>query len=271
MLAKRPRVLYNHNMAIAVFGDIHGNLEALEAILKDVKKRHIKQVYFLGDAITFGPNSSECLKLLQKEKVNCVIGNHEQRVIRYDKSVGDMTYAGIKHMEYIFNQLDNDDIRFIKSMPTEIKTTYKGYKLHFCHYSHYDDGVVKEDFKYFSEQTLDNLFKGTDTQVVFFGHIHTRKLIISQEGRSYFCLGSSGCVKTDKTFYTYFDANTVANDNFDVYRIDVRYNRKRFVQKMQTEPIPEKIRFAKKYYDIDLTAEPTLPNAPPPPATTQKK
>ena len=46
-------------MAIAVFGDIHGNLEALEAILKDIKKnRKIKETYFLGDAIVFGPDNS---------------------------------------------------------------------------------------------------------------------------------------------------------------------------------------------------------------------
>ena len=63
-------------MAIAIFADIHGNLEALEAILKDIhKRRRIKQIYFLGDAITFGPNSSECLKLLEKHKVKCIVGN----------------------------------------------------------------------------------------------------------------------------------------------------------------------------------------------------
>jgi len=249
-------------MGIAVFGDIHGNLEALEAILKDIRKkrRKIKHTYFLGDAITFGPNSSECLKLLQKYRVNCVIGNHEQRVVRYDKSVSEMSYAGIKHMEYIYHQLDNDDLRFIKSMPTHLKVDYKGYKLFFVHYSHDFNGVVREDFNEFSEAILDKLYEGTDVDVVFFGHVHVRKLLINQIGRSYFCLGSSGCVKGNKTFYTYFDIGEMAEHNFDVYRIDVKFNRDKFVRKVLKDPIPEKIRFAKKFFDIDVPDEPQLPN-----------
>ena len=249
-------------MAFAVFGDIHGNLEALEAILKDIrKKRKIKHIFFLGDAITFGPNSSECLKLLQKHKAKCVVGNHEQRIIKYDKSVSEMTYAGIKHMEYIFNQLDNDDIRFIKSMPKEITFDYHGRRFFFTHYSRDFNGLVKEDMEIFSEAILDKMFEGSDVDAVFFGHVHKRKLLINPDGRSYFCLGSSGCVKNDKTFYTYVDVGGTYKNNYDLYRIDVKFNRKKFVHKMVNDPIPEKIRFAKKFWGIDLLDEPTLPNA----------
>ena len=245
-------------MAIAIFSDIHGNLEALEAILKDIhkKRRKIKHTYFLGDAITFGPDSSACLKLLQEHGVHCVMGNHEQRIVRYDKSVAEMSYAGIKHMEYIFNQLDNDDIKFIKSMPLFINIDYKGYKLHFAHYSHDANGVVQEDMEIFSEATLDKLFESSDFDAVFFGHLHERKLLIRQVGRSYFNLGSSGFTKGDKTFYTYFDiGEMMEKHNFDIYRIDVKYNRKKFEHKLRTAPIPEKIRFAKKFFHLDLESE----------------
>lgn len=250
-------------MSIAVFGDIHGNLEALEAILKDIRKkrRKIKHVVFLGDAITFGPNSSECLKLLQKNNVQCVIGNHEQRMVKYDKTVSEMSYAGIKHMEYIYHQLDNDDIRYIKSMPLEIKMDYKGYKIYFSHYGYDHKGLFKEDYTEFREATLDTLFAGSDVDVVFFGHVPSRKLFINPTGRSYFALGPSGCVKGNKTHYTLFDIGATAENNFDIYRIDVKFNRAKFVKKMLTEPIPEKIKFSKKFFDIDIPTEPKLPNA----------
>lgn len=250
-------------MGIAIFTDIHGNLEALEAILKDIKKKHrkISHVYFLGDAITFGPDSSACLKLLQKHNVKCVIGNHEQRIIRYDKSVSEMSYAGLKHMEYIFHQLDNEDLKFIKSMPLDRHLDYKGYRLYFAHYSHDEKGVVKEDFEVYSEDVLDKLFEKSDCDVVFFGHIHERKLIIRQKGRSYFCLESSGFTKGDKTSYTYFGIGEHASGNYDIYRIDVKYNHKKFVEKMMREPIPEKVKFAKKFFNIDVLDEPALPNA----------
>lgn len=235
-------------MAIAVFGDIHGNLEALEAILKDIKKhgRKIKDIYFTGDAITFGPDSSACLKLLDKYKVKCVVGNHEQRMVRYDKSVATMTYAGIKHMEYVYHSLDNDDRRFIKTLPTEIKIHYKGFNLLFTHYSHDKNGVVRDDYDEFKESSLERLFGERNADVVFFGHIHNRKLIINESGKSFVCLGASGCVKSEKTFWTYFEVHTGKGEdtNFDIYRINVKYNRKRFEEKMKNLDIPEKAKFS---------------------------
>ncbi|MCL2755492.1 MAG: metallophosphoesterase [Firmicutes bacterium] len=246
-------------MAIAVFGDIHGNLEALEAILKHIKKnRKIKQVYFLGDAITFGPDSSACLKLLSKYKfVHCVTGNHEQRMVRYDSSVATMTYAGIKHMEYIFHSLDNDDLRFIKSMPNEIKINYKGFNVLFTHYSLNEQGVVRDDYEEFTEAQLHKLFGDKNADIVFFGHIHSRKIIIDEHGKSYVCNGSSGCVKGDTTFYTYFDVNRAIGDepNLDIYRVNIKFNRKKFDEKMKTQDIPEKLNFGKFCFGKDYSPD----------------
>jgi len=244
-------------MAIAVFGDIHGNLEALEAIIKSIKKnRRIKQAFFLGDAITFGPDSSACLKLLAKykDKIRCVIGNHEQRMVRYDSSVSTMTYAGIKHMEYIYHSLDNEDVRFIKTMPNEIKINFKGFNIVFTHYSHDENGVVRDDYDEFSESHLENLFGDKKADIVFFGHIHARKIIINEGGKSYICNGASGCVKGDKTFYTYFDiCDAMCDDmNYEIYRVNVPFNRKKFEEKMRTLPIPEKENFGKFCFGMDF-------------------
>jgi len=246
-------------MAIAIFGDIHGNLEALEAVIKHIKKnRKIKRVYFLGDAITFGPDSSACLKLLAKykDKIQCVTGNHEQRMVRYDNSVATMTYAGIKHMEYIYKSLDNDDLRFIKTMPHEIKIHYKGLNLLFTHYSHDENGVVRDDYDEFTEAQLQKLFGDKRCDVVFFGHIHSRKIIINESGESFICNGSSGCVKGDTTFYTYFDVNDAIckeDSNLDIYRVNVKFNRKKFEEKMRAADIPEKHNFGKHCFGIDFT------------------
>jgi len=242
-------------MAIAVFTDIHGNLEALEAILHDIKRKRIKQVYFLGDAVTFGPDSSACLKLLQKHNVMCVVGNHEQRLFRYDKSVSKMTTGGIRHFEYIYHSLDNDDIRFIKNMPLERRLDYKGYRLYFAHYSHDEDGIVHEDMDCFREDLLDNMFGKQDFDCAFFGHLHTRKIYIRQNAKSYFCLDSSGCVKGDKTHWTRFDIGKNEGDNFDIFRVVVKFDRKKFEKKMLATPIPEKSRFSKAYFGIDIVGD----------------
>lgn len=244
-------------MAIAVFGDIHGNLEALEAILRHIKKnRKIKHAYYLGDAITFGADSSACLKLLSKhrDKVTCVVGNHEQRMVRYDKAASTMTYASAKHLEYVYHSLDNEDLRFIKTMHNEVKINYKGFNVLFTHYALDKDGVVRDDYDEWSEAHLHKLFGDKKSDVVFFGHIHSRKIIIDDLGKSYVCNGSSGCVKGEYTFYTYFDVvdNMGADKNLDIYRVNVRFNRRDFEKKMRTQAIPEKENYAKFCFGIEF-------------------
>lgn len=60
----------------AVISDIHGNLEALEAVLDDIQNQNINQVYCLGDVIGYGPNPRECIDRCQKFDL-CLLGNHD--------------------------------------------------------------------------------------------------------------------------------------------------------------------------------------------------
>lgn len=247
-------------MAIAVFGDIHGNLEALEAILKSIEhNRKITATYYLGDAIVFGPDSAACLRLLKKHHVNCVLGNHEQRITKYDESATAQTYANKELIEATFATLDRDDLDFISQMPLEIKINYKGAKLLFTHYCHDENGKVIDDQLQFGDHDLQKYFKNKKCDVVFFGHLHKRKILIDEEKHSYVLQGSSGCVKNDKTFYTLFDVvnNYGDGDNFDIYRVDVKYNRKRFVSKMQTANLPGKEVFAPFCFGINFEKENT--------------
>ena len=55
---------------IAIFTDIHGLYEPLEAIIKDIKQRGIKEVYSLGDNIGIGPNPKEVMDLLLESNVS---------------------------------------------------------------------------------------------------------------------------------------------------------------------------------------------------------
>jgi len=242
-------------MGFAIFSDINGNLEALEAIIKHAKRnKKIKELYFLGDAIVYGPDSSACLKMLKKNNVICITGNHEQRIVRYDKAVKTMTYATCQHMQYVFGELDREDLAFIKTMDISKKINYRGVNIFFTHYAHDKNGVVRDDYDEFTESRLDKLFGEYGCDVVFFGHIHKRKIIINESGKSYVCLGSSGCVKGEKTFYTYFDiCDDYGEDmNFDIYRVNVPFNRKKFDEKMRTKFLPDKEDYAGHVFGLDL-------------------
>lgn len=61
----------------AIISDIHSNLEALQAVLKDIEANNIREIYCLGDIIGYGPNPRECVDLVMSCNV-VLLGNHDQ-------------------------------------------------------------------------------------------------------------------------------------------------------------------------------------------------
>ncbi len=67
-------------MLYAVISDVHSNLEALRAVLGDIRRRGIERVLFLGDAVGYGPDPDECIELLKEECIVLLAGNHDRAV-----------------------------------------------------------------------------------------------------------------------------------------------------------------------------------------------
>ena len=65
----------------AIISDIHGNLEALEAVIQDIRTQGIKEIYCLGDIIGYGPNPRECIDLVMKHCQVTILGNHDQAAL----------------------------------------------------------------------------------------------------------------------------------------------------------------------------------------------
>jgi predicted phosphodiesterase len=61
----------------AIISDIHGNLEALQAVLADIAGHGVQEIYCLGDVVGYGPNPRECLEMAMEFKV-VLLGNHDQ-------------------------------------------------------------------------------------------------------------------------------------------------------------------------------------------------
>lgn len=63
---------------IAFISDVHANLEALEAVLRDVDSQHPDLVVCLGDTINYGPDPRECLRMVDEAADIVLMGNHEK-------------------------------------------------------------------------------------------------------------------------------------------------------------------------------------------------
>ena len=63
----------------AILSDIHGNLEALEAVLADIDALGtVDAIYCLGDVIGYGPNPCECIDKVADRCALTLLGNHDQ-------------------------------------------------------------------------------------------------------------------------------------------------------------------------------------------------
>lgn len=62
---------------LAIISDIHSNLEALTAVLEEIQRRGIEQIYCLGDVVGYGPNPIECLDIISQRCKVSLMGNHD--------------------------------------------------------------------------------------------------------------------------------------------------------------------------------------------------
>lgn len=74
---KRGPALPGEPFVKAIISDIHSNLEALQAVLKDISSQGVQEIYCLGDVVGYGPNPRECIDLIMECKV-VLLGNHDQ-------------------------------------------------------------------------------------------------------------------------------------------------------------------------------------------------
>jgi len=65
-------------MRCAILGDIHSNLQALEAVLKDAHSYGCEEFHCLGDLVGYNANPVECLEIVRELPGVCVLGNHDE-------------------------------------------------------------------------------------------------------------------------------------------------------------------------------------------------
>ncbi|HND52624.1 MAG TPA: metallophosphoesterase family protein [Pirellulaceae bacterium] len=68
-------------MKRALISDIHGNLEALRAVMADIRSQGVTEIYCLGDIVGYGPNPCECVDEVMKSCAVTIQGNHDLAVM----------------------------------------------------------------------------------------------------------------------------------------------------------------------------------------------
>jgi len=65
----------------AIFGDIHGNYDALETVLEDIKRHEVDKYICMGDIVGYGAEPVRCLETILDLKCDTIVGNHDWAAI----------------------------------------------------------------------------------------------------------------------------------------------------------------------------------------------
>ena len=71
----------NHD-PIALISDVHSNLEALTAVLEEIDRRGVAQIYCLGDIVGYGPDPGAVIEIVRGRCTMALRGNHDEAIFR---------------------------------------------------------------------------------------------------------------------------------------------------------------------------------------------
>lgn len=170
---------------IAILSDIHANLHALKAVLRDVQNTNAKKIVFLGDTVGYGATPAECVEWVRKLGGWCVMGNHDvalESIRKHGEAVLGRDWekcgyrAGLMHA---VRSLNEEQLDWLGKLPYRMEIPGG-----VCAHGSWDQ---PEEFNYIEDEesaapTLIAL-SDLDEPVGFFGHTHAQKAFAGSKDR----------------------------------------------------------------------------------------
>ena len=108
-------------MKLALISDVHGNLEALDAVLRDVDRIDPDaKLVCAGDIVGYGPDPEACIERLRERHALCVMGNHEEMVLGY-RDYSRCVHAGIVAAVWTREHLSPPARAYLKALPHRLQ------------------------------------------------------------------------------------------------------------------------------------------------------
>jgi predicted phosphodiesterase len=159
----------------AIISDIHGNLEALQAVLADIERRDISKVLCLGDVIGYGPNPAECIDIVRERCSFCLLGNHDHAVFYEPCNFNLPAERACYWTRKLFEDEPDREIRnarwdFLGGLPVRMRDG----NILFVHGSPrrpINEYLFPEDV-FTNPQKIMSNFERLDADICFVGHTH---------------------------------------------------------------------------------------------------
>lgn len=182
-------------MRIALFSDIHGNLQALESVLADIGAQKPDAVYCLGDLVGYGANPNEVTERLRREGYPTVMGNYDDGV-GFDRDECGCAYReeaererGQRSLEWTKARVTSENKKFLRSLAHEIRFEVEGRRILLVH------GSPRKINEYLFEDrplsSFQRLAATSNADAIVFGHTH-KPYVKDVDGVTFVNIGSVG-------------------------------------------------------------------------------
>jgi predicted phosphodiesterase len=109
-------------MIYGVFSDIHGNYEALKAVLDFFRKNEVKSFICCGDLVGYGPQSSECVReVMRLKSARVVLGNHDAALTGRLEMRWFNTNA-VASLEFARKTMSGAELAWLADLPETLET-----------------------------------------------------------------------------------------------------------------------------------------------------
>ncbi len=176
----------------AVISDIHGNADALAAVLRDIDTLRIETIVNLGDHLSSPLAARETAEMLMARNIVTIRGNHDRYLV--EKPLVDLgAWDRAAH-----GQLDDNHLNWLRSLPPTAELA-EG-RIFACH------GTPSSDTDYWMERVTESgdvvlqsraaievEAEGISASLILCGHTHTPRNIRLGNGRLIVNPGSVGC------------------------------------------------------------------------------
>ncbi len=150
---------------IAILGDIHANIDALETVLADCREQGVTEYLCTGDIVGYNACPRECLSIIRDMGCPVVKGNHDHYVAAEDLDLSDFNPAAAAVVQWTREQLSGEEVQWLRDLPFAV--TEKGVTLV---HSTMDR---PETFGYvFDHRQAETNFIRQKTPICFHGHTH---------------------------------------------------------------------------------------------------
>ena len=227
---------------LTIFGDIHGNLPALEAVFADMDARGLSERYCLGDLVGYGTFPNEVVDMIRDSKIPTLMGNYDQGVGNNSEDCG-CAYKteaaealGKRSIAWTNAHTTEENKIFLRRLPREIPLRVEALSVVLVH------GSPRRVNEYLYEDrpdaSLERLLDQVKAEVLVCGHTHLPYHRVLPSGRHVINAGSVGKPKDNDPRACYVTLQ-VKEDELEVQFIRVPYEVERTAQAIEATEMPD--------------------------------